>query len=90
MTSILVSKNAGRMARIRVQIPATLMAEIEAIKREAEGHGLTIDVATICADALARAVKQARAELARLAHAAAASNAVAAHKGGQADGGNVA
>lgn len=64
--NILVSKRSSSMTRLRVSIPASLAADLDAVQREAEGHGLTLDVSSICADALARAVRQARAELSRI------------------------
>lgn len=63
---ILTPKGRSSMTRLRVAIPASLAADLEAVQREAEGHGLTLDVGQIVADALARAVKQARAELGRM------------------------
>lgn len=60
---VLLKKCSSSTARLRVQIPASLLAEIEVIRREADGRGLVFDVSSVCADALARAVKQARTEL---------------------------
>lgn len=65
MAPVLTSKNAAA-TRLRVAVPASLAAEMEDIQQRAKAHGLVLDVGQICAQALARAVKQARAELARL------------------------
>jgi hypothetical protein len=64
--AVLFPKTVTETARLRVPIPAALAAEIEDVRRAADGHGLTFDVAAICSAALARAVKEARTELARL------------------------
>lgn len=65
MASVLTTKNTASVARIRVTIPASLMSEIDDIQRRAGAQGLALDVSSICASALARAVKQARTELGR-------------------------
>lgn len=67
MAQVLTKKAAAAVTRLRVTIPASLTGELEDIQAQAKAHGLTLDVSSICSSALARAVKQARAELARLA-----------------------
>ena len=61
--AILKPKSADKTRTFSVRIPADLVAEIDAIKTEADNAGLVFDTADIVHKALAIAVKSARSEL---------------------------
>lgn len=61
--AILKPKSADKTRTFSVRIPADLVAEIDAIKTEADAAGLVFDAADVVNKALSVAVKSARAEL---------------------------
>lgn len=61
--AILKPKSSDKTRTFSVRIPVDLVAEIDAIKVEADAAGLVFDVADIVHKALSVAVKSARAEL---------------------------
>ena len=61
--AILKPKSSDKTRTFSVRIPVDLVAEIDAIKTEADAAGLVFDAADVVHKALAVAVKSARAEL---------------------------
>ena len=61
--AILKPKNSDKTRTFSVRIPVDLVAEIDAIKTEADAAGFVFDAADVVHKALAVAVKSARAEL---------------------------
>ncbi|OIQ93538.1 hypothetical protein GALL_244980 [mine drainage metagenome] len=62
--AILKPRNQVKTRILSVRVDADLLAQIDAIRAEAEACGFEFDTADVCARALAAAVKSARAELA--------------------------
>lgn len=62
---LLKPKTQAKNEMIRVRIPGELLAQIDDIRRRAEGRGLVLDVSAVCSAALQSAVKQAERELAK-------------------------
>jgi len=62
--AILKAKSMTQMKGISARIPADLHTEIEAIKTAAEAAGFSFSVTDLVTEALYKAVKQARNELA--------------------------
>lgn len=64
MSSILFSKKSSSRV-ISVRLPARLADELDKLRADARRVGLSVDISSAIADALSRAIRQARAELAR-------------------------
>ena len=65
--SILVNKSKAQTSTLSVRIPGSLADDLDALRADAERAGYTLDVSSIVAAALTRAVRDARAELAAAA-----------------------
>lgn len=61
--AILKPKSQSKSRTFSVRLPASLLLEIEAVKREADARGLVFDVVEIAERAFVSACKSARAEL---------------------------
>lgn len=64
--ALLKPKAATKTKTISVRVPVEVAVELEDIKRQADQHGLSLDVADIVERALTQAVRAARTELAAL------------------------
>jgi len=64
---ILVNKSKAITSTLSVRIPGALADDLDALRADAERAGYSIDVSSIVAAALTRAVRDARAELAAAA-----------------------
>lgn len=64
MSSILVSKKSTTRV-VSVRLPARLADELDKLRADAKRVGLSVDISSAIADSLSRALRQARAELAR-------------------------
>jgi post-segregation antitoxin (ccd killing protein) len=64
MSSILVSKKSSSRV-VSVRLPARLADDLDKLRADAKRVGLSVDISSTVADALSRAIRQARAELAR-------------------------
>lgn len=61
--SILKPKNHDKTRTLSVRLPADLLAQVEALRADADAAGHVFDVAEVVGRALGAAVKSARAEL---------------------------
>ena len=90
--AILKPKSADKTRTFSVRVPVDLIAEIDAIKAEADNAGFVFDAADVVNKALSAAVRSARVELSttgrQSADSLAEQLAQAAHGGGvREDGG---
>jgi len=65
--AILKPRTQVKTRTLSMRVDADLLAQIDAIRADAEAAGLEFDTAEVCARALAAAIKSARAELAAAA-----------------------
>lgn len=65
--SLIVKKDDAKSKPFSVRIPAKLAADLDALRADADRLGYTIDASAVVVSALQKAVKQARAELAKSA-----------------------
>lgn len=64
--ALLKPKASTKTKTISVRVPLEVAAELDDIKRQAEQHGLSLDVADVVERALTQAVRAARTELAAM------------------------
>lgn len=64
--ALLKPKASTKTKTISVRVPLEVAAELDDIKRQADQHGLSLDVAEIVERALTQAVRAARTELAAM------------------------
>lgn len=64
--ALLKPKVATKTKTISVRVPLEVAAELDDIKRQADQHGLSLDVADVVERALTQAVRAARTELAAM------------------------
>lgn len=62
--AILKQKTQVKTRMLSLRVDADLLAQIDALRSDAEACGFIFDASDVCARALAAAVKTARAELA--------------------------
>lgn len=63
--SILTPKAKTKTSTISVRIPASLAAELEALKASAEAAGYSVDLTDVVQSAIAKAMKEAQALIAK-------------------------
>lgn len=63
--SILTPKAKTKTSTISVRIPASLAAELEALKASAEVAGYSVDLTDVVQSAIAKAMKEAQALIAK-------------------------
>lgn len=61
--AILKHKTVNKTRTLSVRLPASMVDEIEAVKKQADQRGMIFDVSEIVEKALSSAIKTARAEL---------------------------
>ncbi|MBK6906342.1 MAG: hypothetical protein IPH08_04235 [Rhodocyclaceae bacterium] len=64
--ALLKPKTATKTKTISVRVPLEVAAELDDIKRQADQHGFSLDVADVVERALIHAVRAARTELAAM------------------------
>lgn len=64
---ILKPAEKSKSRTFSVRLPASLIDELEAVKSEAQAHGLVLDAAELIEKEIGAALRSARAELAKLA-----------------------
>jgi Arc/MetJ-type ribon-helix-helix transcriptional regulator len=64
MSSLLVSKKSSSRV-VSVRLPSGLVDELDKLRADARRVGLAVDISSVITDSLSRAIRQARAELAR-------------------------
>lgn len=65
--ALLKPKASTKTKTISIRVPLEVAAELDDIKRQADQHGLLLDVADVVERALTQAVRAARTELATMA-----------------------
>lgn len=64
--ALLKPKASTKTKTISVRVPLEVAAELDDIKRQAEQHGMSLDIAEVVERALTQAVRAARTELAAM------------------------
>ncbi|MEW5890678.1 MAG: hypothetical protein AB1666_15655 [Pseudomonadota bacterium] len=85
MASILVSKKSSTRV-VSVRLPRHVVDELAALRADAKRVGLSVDISPTVADAIVRAIRAARAEIARHTAVSQDTAAAACDGDGQADG----